>query len=115
MALRTPKALPYASNTFPGLHRGVVSITAAQAGVLDVDLGIKHNNFTVNLNVMGGATEGANGYDEYWDYHPTRRGVFRITIMKRPAAFGAWIAATLALRVSFTAQEGTSTTGVTSP
>lgn len=106
MARPTALALPFSNRNLPSLHRGIVNIPAAAAGVFLVDLGLKHNNFVVtSLIVIGGATEGANGYKEYWNYHATRKGVFVITVMKRPAAYGAWIAATAALQVSFAVQD----------
>lgn len=98
MAVLSTRVQRWADRVYSGLHRGV-SVTSA-TGVATIDLGINHNNFAVTIELMGGATELANGYVAAWDYG-TRRGTFVVTLFKRPAAYGAWIAATAAVRFSF--------------
>lgn len=102
MSSLNPKIFRWANQSIPGQHEGVSATSAT--GVATIDLGIRHNNFSVALNVMGGATELANGYVFAWKYG-AKRGTFDVTVFKRPAAYGAWIAATAVVGFSFIAHE----------
>ena len=46
----SPRPLPYESPSHAGIHRGRVTIPAA--GLLTVDLGLRHPNFSVSANFV---------------------------------------------------------------
>lgn len=99
--LPAARPLPYADKNDPNLHRGIVQTSTS--GVVTVDLGLNHNNFAVQLTLMGGVS--ADGVILAWAYG-TKKGTFVITASKRPGAYGAWIADTVARDVSFVAYSG---------
>lgn len=88
-----------------GEHYGIVTVT----GSLEVDLGIGHNNYIVELTLMGAISAIATDPLFAWDYHATKKGVFVITVGKFDTAFGPLILATTAKNFSFVAREGTTT------
>jgi hypothetical protein len=103
-------AQPYRDRDNIGTHRGVVSVT----GSLTVNLGIGHNNFTVDaLNVKSNLAADVNAASVLsWDYHPTLKGAFVISAWKATAAgTTTLIAATAPVNVSFIAQAGASVIG----
>lgn len=108
-----PPAFPgqlYRDINNPNFHRGEIAVT----GVKDVDLGIGHNNFTViGLMVKTSLAADANIASVVtWTYHPTLKGVIRISTWKATAAgTTTLIAATAAVTVAFAAIAGASVVG----
>lgn len=100
----SPRPLPYQSHYDPQVHvspAGGISVTGTKV----VDLGLKHNNFTVTLNLLSAAAGDANAASAMsWAYHPTIKGAFVISTWKATAAgTTTLIAATAAVNVSFVA------------
>lgn len=100
---------PYASPHHPNLHSGVVSVT----GSLTVDLGIRHDNFvpSVSLNAGSAALQPAAGAQLVTWRRGTTAGTFiieawEISLAEAAPPVVSYVAATAAVKVSFTAIVG---------